>query len=156
MANVERSLNENRKRRLLKQLDKALGRKSTPATATPAQKERAARSRASHDDARRSYDELKRAILARGGIRANRDFARSEIPADLYRPRTGLPPDEMAQVLTVHGFHYEGDDAMIRDIQRRRDAVKDTASGRTRMRNPSIVCMDIERNARGQFVRHRR
>jgi len=60
----------------------------------------AARSRAPYDDARKSYDELKRAILARGGIRANRDFARSEIPADLYRPRTGLAPDEMAQVLT--------------------------------------------------------
>jgi len=47
-------------------------------------------------------------------------------------------------------------DAMIRDVQRRRDAVKDTAGGRARRRNPSIVCMDIERNDRGQFVRHRR
>src|SRR6266536_2446257 len=155
MAAVDRSTNANRKRRLLQQLDKASGRKRTPATPNPAQKERTARSRAGYQGARQSYDELKHAILARGGIRANRDYSRTEIPADLYRPRTGLPPDEMAQVLTVHGFHYDGDDAMVRDIHRRRDAVKDAAAGRGRKRNPSIVCMDIERDAGGRFKRHR-
>jgi len=156
MATVDRTLNANRKRRLLQNLDKALGRSSTPATTTPAQRERAARSRRRSEDARMSYEELKRAILARGGLRATRDFARTEIPADLYRPGTGLAPDEMAQVLTVHGFHYDGDDAMIRDVQRRRDAVKDASTGKGRKRNPSIVCMDIERDANGRFVRHRR
>jgi hypothetical protein len=156
MAVVDRSTNANRKRRLLQQLDRALGRKSAPAKATPAQRERETRRRAGYQDARQSYDELKRAILARGGIRANRDFARSEIPADLYRPRTGLAPDEMAQVLTVHGFHYAGDDAMVRDIQRRRDRVKDASAGRGRKRNPQIICMDIERDSTGRFVRHRR
>jgi hypothetical protein len=150
------TLNQNRKRRLLQQLDRALGRQSQPATATPAQKERDARRRAGYDDARRSYEELKRAILARGGIRATRDFARGEIPADLYRPKSGLAPDEMAQVLTVHGFHFAGDDAMMQDLRRRRDRVKDAASTRARGRNPSIVCMDIERDAGGRFKRYRR
>jgi len=155
MATLDRQLNANRKRRLLQQLDKALGRKSKPATATPAQKERAARSAAAHTDARRSYDALKHAILAEGGLRANADYKRSEIPADLYRPRTGKAPDEMAQVLQVAGFHYDGDVSMFDDIVRRRDRLKDTAGGRTRKRNPSIVCMDIERDAAGRFVRHR-
>src|SRR5690348_11566028 len=67
-------LNTNRKRRLLRQLDKALGRRPQPAAATPAQKERRERAVSSHRDARRSYDELKRAILAHGGIRANADY----------------------------------------------------------------------------------
>lgn len=156
MTAVDRQLNAGRKRRLLQQLDRALGRRSTPAVTSPAQRERSARARAAHDDAVKSYGELKRAILGRGGIRANRDYARTEIPADLYRPRTGLPADEMAQVLTVHGFHFGGDDDMVRDIHRRRERVLDTAAAVGRRRNPSIVCMDIERDESGRFKRHRR
>lgn len=146
-------LNANRKRRLLQQLDKALGRKTTPAKATPAQQERRERAVAGHRDALRSYDELKRAILAHGGIRANADYKRGEIPADVYRPR-GQPADEMATYLADHGLHYGGDAELMTDLHRRRDRVKDTAPPKLR-RGPSIVCMDIERDASGRFMRHR-
>lgn len=150
-------LNAGRKRRLIQRLDKALGRRSTPATANPAQRERQQRSQTRVRDARQSYDGLKRAILAEGGLRSNRDFPRSEIPADLYRPGKGKAPDVMAQVLQVAGYHYGGDDSMMVDIRRRRAALKDALGGRPgRVHNPQLICMDIERDAQGRFRRRRR
>jgi len=151
---LDPELNKRRKQRLLNKLDKALGRTKKPATMSPEQRAREAKAKAARLDARRSYEELKRAILAERGLRATRDFKRSEIPADLYRPKTGKAPDEMAQFLTSHGFHFEGDDDLILNIQKRREAV--VAAGRGRKANPQIVCMDIERDEFGRFARHRR
>jgi len=153
-APIDRQLNEARKRRLLKRLDKALGRKTKPATMTAAQKERKARSEASYRDAKGAYEPLKRAVLAMGGLRATRDYPRREIPADLYRKR-GQAPDEMAQFLTSEGFHFEGDVELIAEVQKRRDRLKDAMGARGRRSNPQMICMDIERDAQGRFVRHR-
>lgn len=153
-APVDRQLNANRQRRALQRLDKALGRRSMPAKPTPEQRERRERAAAGHRDAVSSYNALKRAILANGGIRGNADYKRGEIPADVYRPR-GQPADEMAQFLAGDGFHYGGDVELMTDLHRRRDRVRDTLAGRGRKANPQLICMDIERDHLGRFVRHR-
>jgi hypothetical protein len=69
--------------------------------------------------ATREYRQLQQAILSEGGIRANRDYKREDIPRDVYRAN-GKAADEMAQVLETAGYHYDGDVEMMRDLKRRR------------------------------------
>jgi len=156
-------LNANRKRRLLARLDAALARMGVqpprqqrqPAARTVERRERARTEAAS---SRRGWEELAAAIRREGGIRPTRDFPAREIPAGVRAGRgRGLAPDEMAQVLTARGFHYDGDDALIQDIQRRRDrlgaAREQVSRTRSRTTGPQTVCGPVARTPNGQFRR---
>lgn len=155
-------LEAGRRRRLLAQLDKQLAkqgvkpprRPATPAARTVTERHSAQQA---HADALRSWGELREAVRREGGIHPNPDFAASEIPREVRARRGyGLAPDEMAQVLTARGFHFEGDDAMVQDIHRRRERVHETHEVAARVRSktgPSVVCVDACRDERGMFER---
>ena len=165
MATTERDprLDAARRRRLLARLDKALAargvkpppkRAAVPAAATLQGRLRA---RVAYEGARRSWDELKRAIQAEGGIQPNRDFAASEIPRELRARRgRGLAPDEMADVLGTHGLFFDGDDDLIQTAQRRRERLSETHEGVRAVaarHNPSEVCSDNCRDPHGMFAK---
>lgn len=160
---VERGLNAGRKRRLLAAVDRALakqGIKPPKSTAKPSRKTEARRQAAQHDarSAAQSYEALRVAVQALGGIRPNRDYGAGEIPRELRARagRPGLAPDEAAQLLSSAGFHYSGDVELFRDINRRRDRRAETRSTAAKHRphkNPTQICVDMVRDRRGRFVR---
>lgn len=153
-----------RKRRLLARVDveirKRGGKPLPKRPATPAASTVQARARAvgQYDDARRSYNELRRAIQAEGGLRGNRDYPLKEIPRELRRKpgAPGLAADVMSQVLSGRGLHYEGDVELFADIERRRERLTETHQQANRLRarhGPSVVCTDSCRNRLGQWER---
>lgn len=162
MAELNRQLEAGRRRRLLQQLDRALARQGVRPPRRPvkaaASTERArlvARTR--YETARASHAQLRTAIQREGGISPNRDFPAREIPREFRARRNhGLPPDEMAQVLTSQGFHFEGDSEMILAVQARRERLSETHEDVRRVaarHGPSEVCTENCRNPQGMFAR---
>lgn len=159
-------LNANRKRRLLASLDRALAqlgvqpprRAARPAAETSRRREQARQEAAG---SRRSYTELSAAIRREGGIRPNRDYPLSEIPPEL-RPKggkrggRGLAPDEMAQVLSSRGFHYDGDVELFTDLSKRKEALQRgrelTSRTRSRTSGGQTVCGPVKRGPDGRFL----
>jgi hypothetical protein len=149
------TLNANRKKRLLANLDKALARQGVKpprrrAVAARVTEEARLVARSRSDSAKRSYGQLRAAILSSGGLRANQDYKRSEIPRDLYSPK-GLAPDEMAAVLGVYGYHFDGDVDLFAEIGQRREETRMAREGSRKRKNPSLVCADNCRDDHGRF-----
>lgn len=74
----------------------------------------------SEDRASCDWPDLRRAILAYGGIAPSRDYDNANWPGDLLRLRGGLPPDIVAaEAVTPAPWGNEGDpDAMLAYLQR--------------------------------------
>lgn len=153
--------NANRKRRLLARLDAALAKLGAapprrPAVPAAATVQRRAAAQVEAASSRRGYAELRQAIRREGGIRPNRDYGASEIPRELRAGKgRGLAPDEMAQILSARGFHYDGDAELITDIQRRQDRARSaretTLRTRSRTSGAQTVCGPVNRGPDGRF-----
>ena len=155
-------LQAGRRRRLLAQLDKALARQGVKPPRRPArasQKTEKARltARTRYETARASHGQLVRAVRAEGGISTTRDFSSRQIPREFRAKRgRGLAPDEMAVVLTSHGFHFDGDSELITAIQQRREHLSEAHEEARRVavrHGPSVVCTENCRDPHGAFAR---
>jgi hypothetical protein len=110
-----------RRRALLRRLDAALARQHGERRASHAELEEEAEEwqrRVELEAHGRSYGELKREVLAEGGLRPDRDYGPGSMPRDLVRAH-GVPPDEMAPRLG-----YDSADEMLADLRRRRRALE--------------------------------